>query len=333
MNMSPKQPNLLYGISVTLLAYLCFATAASIVRFVGPEFPTIQIIFIQNLISLLTVLPYSFKKNLLKVKKELKWIHAIRDVTGVASFFCYFYAIKRLNLVDATLLTYTAPFYTPIVWTIWTREKMEKGIWWTIILGFVGIAFILKPGNHILQAGAIYGFIAGILSSIALVSIRILNQKLESLTRTLFYYFLVGTILTMPFAIYKWHQPSFEQTIMLISIGFLMAVGQLFLTTAYKHGTASFLSPLCYSMIIFTGIISAIAFKQMPGWMSAIGAFLIILGGTISYIIKTKPDKFIKVFEHTPEEKRHWWKKLRLKHERHKKELQKKDDFNILKKK
>jgi drug/metabolite transporter (DMT)-like permease len=112
--------------------------------------------------------------------------------------------------------------------------------------------------------------------------------------------------------------------VMLISIGFLMAIGQLFLTTAYKHGTASFLSPLCYSMIIFTGIISAIAFKQIPGWMSIIGAFLIIIGGTISYVIKTKPDKFIKIFEHTPEEKQHWWKKLKRKHNMRRKEFEEK---------
>lgn len=104
------------------------------------------------------------------------------------------------------------------------------------------------------------------------------------------------------------------QWIFLISIGILLAIGQLLLTTAYMHGTASFLSPISYSMIIFTGLISWMFFKQMPGWLSFIGTVLIVIGGTISYIIKVKPEKFIEIFEHPPEEQIHFWKKIRLRH-------------------
>ncbi len=100
----------------------------------------------------------------------------------------------------------------------------------------------------------------------------------------------------------------------LISIGILMAFGQLLLTTAYMHGTAPFLSPISYSMIIFTGIISSLFFKKMPGLLSFIGTILIIIGGSISYIIKVKPTRFIEIFEHPPEEKIHFWRKIRLKH-------------------
>ncbi|MBN2479537.1 MAG: DMT family transporter [Parachlamydiales bacterium] len=315
MMLAPKEPKLLFGILVTILAYLCFAISAAIVRSFPKHFPTAQIIFIQNLISLIFILPSFYKKRkIYKLRKELIPLHLVRSVAGVASFFCYFLAIKKMNLVDATVLTYTAPFYTPIIWTLWTKEKMEKSVWWTIILGFIGIALIMKPSHHILKAGSILGIFAGIISAVALIAVRRLNQKLESLTRTLFYYFLIGTIGCLPIALINWQNPTLIQFSMLLSMGSLLALGQLFLTTAYKHGTASFLSPISYSMIIFTGLISWMIFKQIPGWVSFFGACLIIIGGTISYIIKVKPGRFIEIFEHSHEEKIHFWNKLKLKH-------------------
>ncbi len=310
----PISPNLSFGIILTIGAYLCFAIAAAIVRLIDIDIPTTQILFIQSMICVVIILPIFMKKKLFYLRSKLIKLHLIRSISGIGSFLCYFLAIKQMNLIDATVLTYTAPFYTPIFWMIFTKEKkMEKGIWWTIILGFIGIALILKPTQKILKAGSVIGISAGILGSIALVSIRLLNQKMESLIRTLFYYFFISTLCTAPFAVLNWLYPTTYQWLLLISIGILMAFGQLLLTTAYMHGTASFLSPISYSMIIFTGLISWLFFKQIPSYLSFVGTVLIVIGGTISYIIKVQPEKFIQIFEHPPEEKIHFWKKLRLK--------------------
>ena len=315
MKVDSRSPNLSFGIFLTIGAYLCFAIAASIVRILDVRIPTTQILFMQSIISVIFIAPIFIKKRLFRVKKELIKLHLIRSLSGVGNFFCYFLAIKQLNLVDATVLTYTAPFYTPIIWMFLSKEKkIEKGIWWTIILGFIGITLILKPTQTLLKAGSMIGITAGILGSIALVSIRLLNQKMESLIRTLFYYFFISTLLTAPFAILNWFHPTNNEWMLLISIGVLTAFAQLLLTTAYMHGTASFLSPISYSMIIFTGLISSMFFKQIPGYLSLIGTVLIIIGGSISYIIKVKPVKFIEIFEHPPEEKIHFWRKVRLRH-------------------
>lgn len=312
MKFASKEPNLKFGISITILAYFCFAICSTLVRILSDNFSIVQILFIQNSIALIIIFPIFLKNRFKDLKLNLYPLHLVRDLSGVFGFFCYYTAIKKLNLVDATLLAYTAPFFTPIIWLIWTKEKMEKGIWWTITLGFIGIGFLLEPKEHIFQMGSLIGISAGVLSSVSIISIKRLNQKLESLTRTTFYYFLVCSIITLPFAMYKFKIPSVNQGLLFLAMGIFMAMGQIFLTTAYRHGTASFLSPLCYSMIIFIGIISILFFNQIPSYLSLIGAMLIVLGGSISYIIKVKPTHFLKIFEHTKEEKKHFWQKKRL---------------------
>ena len=187
---SPLQkPRLITGILITLLSYLFFATASALVKITNGNLPTVEIVFFQNLISLLCIIPYCLKKHTLRWDKSNLKVHLIRDFAGVLSYLFYFFAIKKISLVEATLLAYTAPFFVPIIWKIWMKEKGSNSIWWVIVLGFIGIALILNPSNGIFKIGALYGILAGMISAFSLVSIRILNQRHESLSKTLFYFF------------------------------------------------------------------------------------------------------------------------------------------------
>jgi len=177
------------GITICLIAYVFFVTASSLVWSFKKTFPTIQIIFFLNFISLICILPIALRKGVQRLKTEVLPIHFLRDVSGVLSYYLYYVAIRFLNLTDATTLNYTAPFFVPIIWWIWMREKIDLHVWWSIIVGFIGVAVILNPNRQIFQEGFVFGLFAGILSAIAFASLRVLNVKKEPMSRTLFYYF------------------------------------------------------------------------------------------------------------------------------------------------
>ena len=289
-------PRLLRGICISLIAYLFFVTASSLVWNFQGRFPTIQIIFIQNCVSLLCILPLSLRNGFHRLKTDFFPVHLMRDVFGVLSYYLYFVAIRYLNLVDATTLNYSAPFFVPFVWWIWMREKINVHIWWSIIVGFLGVAVILNPSRQIFQLGFLFGLFAGIASAIALSALRVLNLKREPMSRSLFYYFLIGSILSFPFALVYWEQPTGTEWFEIIGIGVATSVGQILLTIAYRYGTASYLSPLGYVSVIYAGIISWLIFDRTPGIRSLIGTLLIVLGGTLTYILKKKPESIAETF-------------------------------------
>ena len=125
------------GIAICLVAYMFFVTASSLVWNFAGKFPTIQIIFIQNAVSLICILPIALRKGVHRLKTDELPVHLIRDVMGVFSYYLYFLAIRLLNLVDATTLNYTAPFFVPLIWWIWMKEKISSHVWWSIIVGFI----------------------------------------------------------------------------------------------------------------------------------------------------------------------------------------------------
>jgi len=289
-------PHLTRGIVISLCAYLFFISASTMVWNFGENFPTIQIIFIQNLVSLLCILPIALRKGIARIKTQFLSDHLIRDLFGVGSYYLYFLAIRYLNLLDATTLSYVAPFFVPLVWWVWMKQKVGSHIWWSIIVGFIGVAVILNPSRQIFQLGFVYGLFAGICSAVGLCAVRVLNLRKEPMSRTLFYYFSIGALLTFPFAWAAWVSPTALDWILMIGVGLATAIGQILLTISYRYGTAAYLSPLSYSTVIYAGLISWIFFDEPLTLRSFIGTVLIIIGGTVTYILKTKPDSFKGTF-------------------------------------
>ena len=294
--LEPTPPKLKLGIGITLVAYLFFAFASSLVWQFKGRFPTIQIIFIQNIVSLICISPIALRKGVGRLATKELPLHLLRDFFGVGSFFLYFLAIRYLNLVDAATLNYSAPFFVPFVWRIWKNEKIDSHIWWSIIVGFIGVAIMLNPSRQIFQLGFVYGLFAGISSSIALVAVRVLNLKKEPMSRTLFYYFSFGSLISLPFAWAVWVRPVGMEWVLASGIGVTTAIGQILLTIAYRYGTASYLSPLCYATIIYNALIAYFVFSTDLGWRSLVGAILIIIGGTLTYLLKKKPITVIHTF-------------------------------------
>ncbi len=290
-------PRLSLGIAITLIANLFFATVSALVWDFKGKFPTIQIVFIQNVVCLLCTLPLALRKGPAYLKTTVLPYHLLRDAMGVTSYFLYFLAIRFLNLVDASTLYYMAPFFIPIVWWIWMKETIPKNVWWSILVGFLGVAVILNPSRQIFQMGFVFGLFAGITSAIALCTVRVLNLKKEPMSRTLFYYFSVGTVVTCPFTWASWTHPVGFEWLFCIIIGVATAVGQMLLTIAYRYGTASYLSPLSYSCLIYAALVSWLFYDRPPTLRSLLGALLIITGGTLTYILKKKPATLAETFQ------------------------------------
>lgn len=297
MTSTTTEYRILTGVAIALLAYLCLSSAASLVCNFQAKFPTIQIIFIQNVVSFFCILPIALRNGWDRLRTNELPTHLMRDLFGVTSYYLYFLAIRYLNLLDAAVLNNTAPFFVPLFMWLWTYEKVEKQVWWSIIIGFIGVALILNPTREIFQFGFVFGCLAGIASAIALIAVRKLNVKREPFSRTLFYYFSISAILSFPFAWMAWVSPVGMEWLLITGIGIFTAAGQVFLTIAYRYGTAAFLSPLCYSSVVFNGLSSYFIFGMPLTWRSYVGTILIIIGGTLTYLWKRKPHSIKDTFE------------------------------------
>ncbi len=279
-----------YGALYTTLGYFCLAVLSLFSKLMGSQVSIFTILLFQNGICLLLTLPQIFKEGISHLKTHRIGTHLVRDVAGVLSFLFLFFSLKHVPLVTGTLLLNTAPLWLPLIAWLWLKVKIPGRLWWGLIIGFIGVGVILKPGAAAFSLGSLAALFSGILLGFALLVIHQLRTT-EPTNRILFYYFLVGTVISAPLALIEFIPPSFKDLLLLIGIGVFTYLAQLLVTYAFKFGKAEILAPLAYTVVIFSALFDWIFWDNTPSFLTCFGALLIIIGAILSLHFESRRQK------------------------------------------
>jgi drug/metabolite transporter (DMT)-like permease len=275
---------LLLGIVLIVAAFFCVAVMSAFGK-AASGVSTATISFFQSFISLLLFLPWTLRHGLADLRTNQLPLHVARALSGLLSQVLYFWAVREMSLVDAVLLVNAAPLFIPIVALVWNRTPITLSVGLSLLVGFVGVLLIIKPGEELLtNPSALIALSAAFFSAIALVSVNKLSGQNHPDT-ILFYYFFIASAATLPFAIAGWSEPTGQEWGYLIGVGVFMALAQLLIILAYQHATASQIAPFNYSVVIFSGLIGWVVWHNTLGWISGLGILLVCAGGILSILL------------------------------------------------
>lgn len=148
------------------------------------------------------------------------------------------------------------------------------------MLGFLGIAVILRPGQNGVNPWHVVGLLSGIGLAFSMVLTRVLTQE-EPEKRILFYYFLISLIFAIPFFIIDYQPIPLQAVPWLLLIGFGMYFAFIPYTRAYTYAKASIVSPTSYFSVIFAGIFDWLLWDYFPDKLTLIGVSLVFVAGFI----------------------------------------------------
>jgi drug/metabolite transporter (DMT)-like permease len=120
---------------------------------------------------------------------------------GTACWYALFFAITQIPLANATLLTYSAPLWMPLVAWIVTRQPVSRATWVGAVIGFAGVVLVLQPQGRSFAIGEMFALAGALFLAVAMMSVRWLGAT-EPVTRILFYYFLLSTVMACPVALF-----------------------------------------------------------------------------------------------------------------------------------
>lgn len=260
------------------LSALLFSGMGAIVKFTSAHLPTEMVVFFRAAMGLVALMPWVLRDGWSLLRTTQLPMHLTRSLAGLAAMYCFFYAIAHLKLADATLLNYSTPLFIPFIAWFWMRESVSPPVRVAIALGFVGVALILKPGYALFHPAALIGLASGLLAAIAMVSIRRLSRT-EPVTRIVFYFTLVSTVVSAVPLIWTWAPPGTEAFVLLTVMGMLATGAQLLMTRAYAHAPAAHVGPFSYLAVVFAAIIGWVLWEETPDIWSFAGAILVCLAG------------------------------------------------------
>jgi len=271
--------NILLGSICVLLGELCFIVMGSLVKLLTESTPTQNIVFFRNLFGLVALSPILFRVGMSSIKTTVLHLHLIRSLAGVSAMYCFFYALGKLPLADAALLKISAPLFIPIFAFMWISEFISVRTILAIMVGFLGVVFVLKPTGAI-QIASLIGLLGGALAAFAKVTIRRMADT-EPASRSVFYFAIISLVISAIPLFWYWQPPTTHQWLLLILLGVAGTCGQLLLTRAYTLAPASRAGVFTYSSIIFAGLIGWWFWDEIITLITFAGATLIIFAGVL----------------------------------------------------
>jgi drug/metabolite transporter (DMT)-like permease len=240
----------------------------------------------QNLICLVFIVPVALSGGWQSLRTNKIGLHILRAVMGTACWYALFFAITRIPLANATLLTYSAPLWMPLIaWAV-SRQRVSRATWIGAGIGFAGVILVLQPQGHSFSVGELSALAGALFLAVAMMSVRWLGAT-EPVIRILFYYFLLATVMSVPIAVLDWEPIPATTWIWLVCLGFAQLFSQLLIVVAYRYASAEKVGPFIYSVIVFTALIDWIVWDHPPTLFMYLGMALVVGGGLVA--VRAKP--------------------------------------------
>ena len=278
MNSSPFSPALRIAFWMTVTA-LAFGVLMGLVRHTGEELSVFVISFWRFVFSIVLFLPWFLRVGVTGVKSSRWLMHILRASFLIVSSVCLMSSIMLMPLDEATALSFTTPLFTVIGAILFLGEKAGPQRWIALIIGFVGMLIILRPGMALINWAALLVLVSAI--TFAAVT---LTGKVVARTESPEFMVVALGVCAVPLslipALLFWQWPTLEQFGWLILIAAASNLNIYGISKALQIGDASATQPYDFLRLPTTAGVGWLAFGQASDVLTWAGA-AVIMGSTI----------------------------------------------------
>ena len=267
-----------------LISVTFFSLMDVLVKVTG-EYALGEILFFRSLFGLIPIfflIPKNRLKNFYKTQKIS--LHFYRSLFGTIAMASIFIALRNLELAETVAMTFAGPIFVTLFSIFFLSEKVRLTRWSAVIIGFVGVIFISRPGFETANIFYIFPIIFCLGFAAVCILIRKLTLYGESVWLIAFYFTLVSGLAglaTLPFG--GWLIPTKIDFILLVLIGIFGSVANLLLTQSYKLAEVSLTTPLKYLALIYAIAFGFFIFQEIPSFYTILGAGLIVVSSLIIF--------------------------------------------------
>jgi len=238
-----------------------------------------ELVFYRSLFSLPVVLFWVLKReSLASLKPNRPLAHVWRSCLGLLSMGLTFQALILLPLADATAINFTAPIFATILSFLILREDVGLHRWGAVVLGFVGVLIVARPGGSSLPILGIAIALVGAVGQAGVTTTLRHLQRSENVAAIVFWFAIAGIVvggLLMPF-FGRLH--GLTALALVVAGGLAGGIGQLLMTSSLR-APVSVVSPFDYLQIVAATIYGWLLFSDVPSLHTILGAALIAGSG------------------------------------------------------
>jgi len=265
--------------SVTLLAIgatLFGSFMGAGVKILSDDLHPIIICFYRCLMGLIIITPFVARNNFQALQTDNMRLQIFRALINIISMICWFSAIGMMHFEKATALGFTTPLFTTVLAVLILGEVIRFHRTAALLLGFIGILIIIRPGYMPFEFGTILMLIASFSFSFVLIFVKKLSATDSSLT-IIFYHLLYMTPAFFILALFYWENINLNQLIIFALMGTAGLLSHWCLAQAFKLSDTTFVMPLQFTKLIWASLIGLFIFAEQPDILTWVGGIVIFI--------------------------------------------------------
>ena len=246
------------------------------VKFLSDDLHPIIICFYRSLMGLILITPFVVRNNFRDLQTKNMRLQIFRASINVISMICWFSAIGMMHFEKATALGFTTPLFTTVLAVIVLGEVIRFHRTAALLLGFIGIIIIIRPGYVPFEFGTILMLVASFSFSFVLIFVKKLSATDSSIT-IIFYHLLYMTPVFFILSLFYWENINLNQLIIFTLMGASGLLSHWCLAQAFKMSDTTFVMPLQFTKLIWASLIGLFLFAEQPDIWTWVGGVIIFI--------------------------------------------------------
>jgi RarD protein len=203
-----------------------------------------------------------------------------RSLSLAVVAMCFMTALVTMPLAEATAIYFTAPLLMVALSPWMLGERVGQVQWAAVIVGFLGMLLIVRPGHDL----PVVGTLLMVISAVCYALFQMLTRRLAGVEHPSMLYAWMAVICMAVTCVVMaagdtvvW--PTGQGWALLLAGGFCSGAAQLLLLAAFRRVAASTLGPLNYIQLLLAVLISTFWFQRPPDGLALAGIALIMAAG------------------------------------------------------
>ncbi len=274
----------LRGIALAIVAGMFLTSNDAVSKWLVADYPPGQILFITSIGVALFIWIFMRPKKEWGIEVLGRRSHLLRGLLFAVSAFAFIIALKHLPLADTVAIAFAAPLIMTVLGRFILHEQVGIYRLSAVILGFVGIIIMIRPG----ATGFQWIYLLPLLVALSDACRDVLTRRMTRSESSISMVFSTAIIIAVvsSFTMFSgWQTLSLGDLWLFILKTTLMLFAYFLLIEAYRYAPTVVIAPFRYIQIIW-GIVIGIIFWQHTPSLNIIIGIMITMGAGVFIAIR-----------------------------------------------
>ena len=266
-----------FAIFLIIISIIFGTLMGTFIKLAQEELNVITTGFLRFLFGFLIITPYILKTKFEVFSTKNLKIHILRSALNLPAMLLGFAALAMLPLEKMTAIHFIVPIIVTILAVIFLKEKIYLYRSIALVMGFLGMLIILRPGIIDISIGIYMALISSLIWSVVIILTKKVSKDDSAIT-ILSHQYVYMVLFSFPLVIYFWDQPSLKTIIFILCAAMSGTILHIALNHAYKLVDVTMTQPYSFLGLVVSSIIGYFVFSDKPDFYTWLGASVIFCG-------------------------------------------------------